>query len=171
MSIFDISLIVLLIGFTIGGLFKGVIRMVGNLIGLLVGAYIAGRYYLSLYGWADNWLNVNENIGKILSFIILFILVAKLIEFGFVLLEKAFKIIAIIPGSRYINNLLGAALGLLEGTLFFGLVLFVISRYSFIDQFFGNQMSQSIVTPWLLAVVNIILPLLPDALKALQSII
>ena len=145
--------------------------MVGNLIGLLVGAYIASRYYLSFYSWADNWLNVNENVGKVLSFVILFILIAKLIELGFALLEKAFKIIAIIPGSRYINNLLGAALGLLEGTLFFGLVLFVVSRYSFIDQFFGNQMSQSIVTPWLLAIVNIILPLLPDALKALQSII
>lgn len=171
MSLFDIVLLVLLGGFLIGGLFKGIIRMVGHIIGLLVGTYVASHYYLFFYSWADRWVDVSENIGKVLAFIILFILVAKLVDLGFILLEKAFNIIAFIPGSRYINNVLGAVLGLGEGVLFLGLILFVISRYSFIDQFFGQQISQSIVAPWLIKAASIISPLLPEALKALQSII
>lgn len=171
MSIFDISLIIILSGFLLGGLFKGVIRMVGNLIGLIIGAYVASRFYLQFYDWADQWVNVSDSLGKVLAFIILFMLVAKLVDLFFVLVEKAFRVVAFIPGTRFINNILGAALGLFEGALFIGLILFVISRYSLIDNFFGNQISQSIVTPWLLKVVDLILPLLPDALKALKSVI
>ncbi len=171
MSLFDISLLIILAGFVIGGLFKGVIRMVGNLIGLIVGAYAASRYYLAFYDWADRFVNVSENIGKVLAFIILFIVVAKLVELAFVLIEKAFKVIAFIPGSRYINNLLGAVLGFLEGALFMGLILYVISRYTLIENFFGSRISESVVTPWLLKIAEMFLPLLPDTLKALQSII
>lgn len=171
MSIFDISLLIILSGFLLSGLFKGVIRMIGNLIGLIVGAYVASRFYLLFYDWADQWINMTESLGKVLAFIILFILVAKLVDLAFVLVEKAFKIVAFIPGTRFINNILGAILGLLEGALFIGLILFVISRYSIIDNFFGNQISQSLVAPWLLKVVELILPLMPSALKTLQSII
>ncbi len=171
MSWFDIVLLILLAGFLLGGLFKGIIRMVGQIIGLLVGAFIASHYYLAFYSWLDRWVDVNENLGKIIAFILLFILVAKLIDLGFLLLEKAFNIIAFIPGSRFINNILGAILGLAEGILFLGLIIFVISRYSFIDQFFGHEISRSVVAPWLIKAAEIISPLLPEALKALQSII
>ncbi len=171
MSIFDISLIIILCGFTLGGLFKGVIKMVGNLIGLIIGAYTASRYYLFFYDWADQWINVSESLGKVLAFIILFILIAKLIDLGFLLIEKAFRVIAFIPGSRFINNILGAVLGLLEGSLFLGLIIFVISRYTLIDNFFGNQISQSTVAPWILKILDFILPLLPEALKTLKSVI
>ena len=171
MSTFDICLLVILIGFAVSGLFKGIIRMVGHIVGLVIGAYIASHFYLNVYAWAKNIFNGHENIGKVLIFIILFALVTRLVILLFMLLEKLFKFIAVIPGSKYLNNLLGAVLGFLEGAWFVGLIIYVISRYTLISNFFGKQLTESVVAPVLLKIINIILPLLPEALKVLKSII
>lgn len=153
------------------GLFKGIIRMLGHFVGLIVGAFVASHFYLLLYSWGEHLVNGRENFGKVLAFIILFVVATRLTDWLFVLVEKLFKLVAIIPGSKYINNLLGAALGFLEGSLILGLLIYVISRYSFVGNFFGDQLSLSVIAPFLLKIVKIILPILPEALKALQSII
>jgi len=177
MSTFDIVLLIIIGVFTVNGLFKGLIKLLGNIAGLIVGAFIASHYYLNFYAlvskwnWLQNWASGHENFAKVLAFIILFALVAKLTAVLFLVIEKIFKLIAIIPGSKYLNNLAGAALGLLEGSLSLGLIIYVISRYTLVSNFFGAQLADSIVAPLLLQVVNIILPLLPEALKALQAII
>jgi len=171
MSIFDISLLVILAGFVINGLFKGLIRLFGHVVGLIIGAYIASHFYLFCYEWWKSIFNGHDAVGKVVTFIVLFVLVTRLMDFVFRLIEKLFNFIAIIPGSKYINNIAGAVLGFLEGSLFLGLIIFVISRYSLIGNFFGPQLTSSLIAPFLLKIVNIILPILPDALKALQSII
>jgi uncharacterized membrane protein required for colicin V production len=171
MSILDISLLVILCAFVCNGLFKGLIKILGNVVALIFGAYLASHYYLAFYAWAHHWVNTSENVGKILAFIVLFVLITRLANLVFFLIEKIFNFIAVIPGSRYINNILGALLGFLEGALFLGLIIYVVSRYSLIDDYLGGQLTSSHVAPFLLKVVNIILPVLPAALKALQSII
>jgi len=171
MSIFDISLLVILIGFVLNGLVKGLIDLLGRVVGLIVGAYIASHFYLSVFEW--NWIKnifVNHiSLGKVITFIVLFILVTRLIGFGFKLIEKVFNLIAIIPGSKYLNNIAGAVLGFFEGALFLGLIIFVVSRYALISDFLGlsAQLQNSIFSPVLLKIVNLILPVLPEALKAL----
>lgn len=177
MSTFDIVLIIIVGLFAVNGLFKGLIKLLGNIAGLIVGAYISSHFYLNFYAfalkwdWLARWASSHENFAKILAFIILFALVTRLTALAFLIIEKIFNFIAIIPGSRYINNLLGAALGLLEGSLSVGLIIYVISRYTLISNFFGAQLTDSVVAPLLLKVVNIILPILPEALKALTAII
>jgi uncharacterized membrane protein required for colicin V production len=174
MSNFDIILLVILAASAITGLRQGIIRLVGRFFALLVGAFIASRFYLPAYDWASgfwSWLAEHEGIGKIMAFIIVFILAGKLIEFAFYLLEKFFNFIAFIPGSRYLNNILGALLGLLEGGLFLGLIIYVASRYAFLSDFLSSQLAASQVAPYLLHLANIFLPLLPEALKALKSLI
>lgn len=171
MSFFDIILAVILLGFIISGLFKGLIRSLGHIVGLIVGAYVASHFYLILFSWWQGVFNGHDAVGKVISFIILFVVVTRLMDLAFFLIEKFFNFIAFIPGSRYINNLLGAALGFLEGSLFLGLIIFVISRYAILGNFFGNNLKTSIIAPFLLKIVNIILPILPEALKALKSLI
>lgn len=168
---FDIGLLVILGGFVVSGLFKGIIRLVGHVVALIAGAWIASHFYLTLYEWGQGIANGHENAGKVVAFILLFAVATRLIILVFVLLEKVFKFIAVIPGSKYINNLLGAALGFLEGSLALGLIIYVASRYSFVGNFFGDQLVNSSIAPFLLKIANLALPLLPAALKALQSII
>jgi len=171
MSIFDIVLLVILAGFIINGLFKGLIRLLGHVAGIIIGAYVSSHFYLVFFEWAKNIFNGHDNAGKVIIFILLFIVVTRLTDWLFVLIEKIFKFIAFIPGSKYINNLLGAALGFVEGGLFLGLILFVAIRYTPLGATFAKQLTESVIAPFLLKMVNIILPILPDALKALKTIV
>jgi membrane protein required for colicin V production len=171
MSNFDIALVVILAGFVLNGLFKGLIRLLGHIVGLIVGAYVASHYYLVVFEWGKNLANGRDNIGKIVAFIIVFVVVTRLVDYLFVFVEKFFKFLAVIPGSKYINNLLGGILGFIEGALFLGLILFVVSRYAFIGNFFGDQLINSQVAPFLLKIATLIMPVLPEALKALKALI
>jgi uncharacterized membrane protein required for colicin V production len=177
MSIFDIVLLVILAAFTWNGLTKGLIRLIGNIVGLIVGAYIASHFYLNVYqwclhlGWLKTWMLANSGAAKVIVFILLLAVVARLVGFLAVILEQVFKFIAVIPGSKYLNNLLGAALGFLEGALGLGLIIYVASRYTLVTDSFGAQLTTSVVAPLLLKIVVIILPFLPEALKTLKSLI
>lgn len=171
MSVFDIALIVILLAFTFAGLSNGLIRLLGRLVGLIIGAYIASHYYLAVYQWGADWAKGHDNIGKVVAFILLFIVATKLVDLVFYLIEKFFNLIAFIPGSKYINNILGGILGFFEGSLFLGLIIYVASRYALVENLIGRELTVSKVAPFLLKITDIILPFLPAALKALQSII
>ncbi len=173
MSIFDIVLLVILGGFILNGLSKGLINLLGRVAGLIIGAYVSSHFYLQFFELTKNIVKISDSVGKILAFIILFLLVTRLMDFAFKLFEKFFDFIAFIPGSKYINNLAGAVLGFFEGALFLGLIIFVISRYAIIGNLLGinAQLTASSVSPLLLKVVDLILPLLPETLKTLKSLI
>ena len=171
MSYFDIGLLIILVGFVTNGLAKGLIRLLGQVVGLIVASYVASHFYLTFYEWGKDMVHFSDGTEKFLSFIILFILVSSLVGGVFVLVEKLFNLISIIPFTKLINRLCGGALGLLEGSLSLGLILFVAARYTWIDGLLGHQLVASKVAPWLIKVATIIMPFLPEALKALKSII
>ena len=171
MSYFDIGLIVITLIFVANGLRKGLIRLLGQVVGLIIASYLASHFYLTFYEWGKDMVSFSDGTEKFLAFIILFILVTSVVGILFVGIEKLFDLISIIPFTKTINRLLGGALGLLEGSLALGLILFVAARYAWIGGFFGNQLVASKVAPWLIKVANIIMPFLPEALKALKSII
>ncbi|NCB48977.1 MAG: hypothetical protein EOM55_05150 [Clostridia bacterium] len=116
-------------------------------------------------------MNGRENIGKIIAFIVVFVVVAKVTDWVFIWIEKLFNLVSFIPFTKFINRLLGGILGLLEGSLFLGIIIFVSSRYAIIGSLFGNQLINSQTAPYLLKTVDIVMPVLPEALKALQSIL
>jgi membrane protein required for colicin V production len=171
MSIFDISLIIILAGFMLSGLFKGLIRTVGRVVGLFLGAYVASHYYLVLYDWGQGLSGGHENAAKVVAFILLFIIVSWAVDLIFGFLKKAFKFIAVIPGSKYIDNLLGAILGFIGGAIFLGLILLVISKYALLGNFFGDQLTESKMAPFLILIAKITSPFLSQALVSLKSLI
>lgn len=173
MSIFDIVLLIILGGFILNGLSKGLINLLGRVLGLVIGAYISSHFYLQFFELIKNIFKGNDSVGKIICFIVLFLVVTRLVDLLFKILEKFFNFIAFIPGSKYINNIAGALLAFFEGALFLGLIIFVISRYAVVGNLLGisDQLTNSMVAPFLLKIVNLILPVLPEALKALKSII
>ncbi len=169
-SWFDLILILFWAGFIFNGLTKGLIRLLGRLVGLIVGAVMASYFYVPVYQWSQNFFSLNEGVGKVLAFIVLFVVITRIVDWLFVWLEKFFKVISIIPFTKMINRLLGGALGFLEGALFLGLIVYVISRYAWLGGLFGNQLETSLVAPYLLWLVQLILPILPEAIKAVQSV-
>lgn len=169
MSAFDISLVVILVGFVISGLFKGIIKMIGGIVGYLAGAYFASRYYLDFYTWLDTFINGKENVLKIVSFVIVFLLVAKIVALIFLIIEKVFKLAAFIPGSRFLNNILGALFGFIQGALWMGLIVYLLSRYLNMGDALAQLIISSQVAPILLKINSLAAPILPEAFKSLVS--
>ncbi len=167
---FDLVLILFLAGFVFNGLAKGLIRLLGRILGLVIGAIIASYYYIPFYNWSLNYVSLGEGVGKVLSFIVLFVVATRIIDWIFVYLEKLFKFISIIPFTKLINRLLGGVLGFLEGALFLGVIVYVINQYAFLDGLFSSQMETSMLVPYLLWFIQILLPILPEAIKAVESI-
>jgi len=171
MTIFDLSLILIILGFVINGLFKGLIEMLGSIASFFVAVFVAGHFHIPFYNWFSQYISGNENFLKIVSFVFLFIITSKLCLLLFHLIEKVFKLIAFIPGSKLINNLLGGVFGLILGVLVTSIAVFLLSRY--LD--FGGSMSilisNSIIASSLLQVANIYTPLLPEAFRAINNVI
>lgn len=171
MNLFDIVLIIILSGFVFYGLFFGLIRTLGAFAGVVVGAFLASRWYLLVFAWTKEIFFGRSNLGKVLVFIILFTLINRLVGFIFYLLDRVFNFIAIIPFLKTFNRLGGAALGFITGALFLGLIIYVAGKYTIINDFMGQALAKSQLTPFLIKISNLLLPLLPEMLKKLQSII
>lgn len=171
MIIFDAILLLILAGFIFYGLFFGLIRTVGSLVGVVIGAWVASHWYLEFFNWAQSLAFGYNNLGKVLSFIILFVLANRLVGFIFILLDKFFHLISIIPFLKTINRLAGAVFGFLEGGLVLGLILYVASRYTLLEHWLGQAMTGSKLVPFLVKFTDVLTPLLPDLLKQLNSII
>jgi len=166
----DIILLIILGGFTLFGLWFGFIHTLGSVVGTFVGAFVSSHYYDPISSWIWSMTGGNENLVKLIVFVLLFIIANRLVGFGFWILEKFFNIIKIIPFLSTINRLLGGILGLAEGTLVIGLTLFFISKFPFSDWVLGSILT-SRVAATLINISSILWPLLPAALKQIQSVL
>ena len=171
MIIFDVILLIILAGFVFYGLFFGLIKTLGSLVGVIAGAFVASHFYLTAFNFSENLFFGYNNLGKVISFIVLFTLVNRLVCLIFSILDKTFHFISIIPFLKTINRLAGAIFGFIEGCLVLGLILYVVARYSFIESLFGGWISNSEMAPFLVKFANVLLPLLPEMLKRLKSLV
>lgn len=171
MQIIDVILLLVLAGFVFYGLFFGLIRTIGAFFGVVIGAFLASRFYLPVSAWIDVIFFGYYNLGKVLVFIILFSLINRLVGFLFYLLNKMFNIISIIPFLKTINRLGGMVLGFLTGSLFIGVIIYIISKYAILESFVGSWLTNSEFAPFFLKFADFILPLLPEVLRKLQGLI
>lgn len=169
MTIFDLILLIILSGFTLFGFWFGLVHTLGALAGVLVGATVASRYYVFVADFVHNITGGSENAVKVLSFIVLFILINRLVGFVFYLLDEAFGIVKIIPFLSGINRLLGAVIGFIEGALIIGMSLYFASIHPFSLWLSEMILEKSEVAKYFLGVAAILLPLIPDAVKELQA--
>jgi membrane protein required for colicin V production len=169
MTIIDVTLLIALGGFVLAGLWFGVIHMIGSLVGLVLGAFVAGRFYGQVADIITPLIGGNINLGKILAFLVLFILVAKLVGLVFSIIEKIFKFIAVIPFLKTFNRLLGAVFGLIEGTLILGLVVYFAGKFP-VSSAFEAMFVESQIGRALNSVGKLLAPLLPAAVRAMRSI-
>jgi len=169
LSLFDAILIVLLSSFVAFGLFFGLIHTFGALLGVLFGAWVSGHYFLVISGWISNLTGFSHNAINVIVFILLFILVNRLVALIFSLLDKVFHIIAIIPFLKSINKLAGAVLGLVQGALVLGLILYILGKYS-TGTWIEASLQSSVIAPQLIKVAKILLPFIPSAIKAIKGV-
>ena len=169
-GIFDAVLIFLLAAFTVYGFLKGIIRMAGELAGYLIGIYIAGHYFIPFYNWTSSLYLGYENIGRLISFLLLLFIVRKLVVLVVVLIDKFFNIISIIPFLGLINRFAGAVFGFLSAGVVLGILIYFASRYS-VGFGFDKLLVDSVIAKFLLAFGEFVSPLLPAIFRELHSLL
>jgi len=163
MTFFDLILSLAVFAFVLAGLWFGLVHALGALVGMILSVLVAGHYAAAgTFG--------TSNTARVLTFIIIMILVNRLIGLVFWIIEKIFKIVAVIPFLKTFNALLGGALGLIEGIMVVGGALYVAARYP-VSSGFAGILSASQVGLWLLHAFGLFAPLLPQAIRSIQAVI
>jgi len=167
-TVLDLILIIILFFFVATGFRFGLIHTFGALLGTVVGVLVAGKYFETgaevLRGVAFG----NKNLAKVLAFIIIFILISRIIGLVFWIIDKIFKVLAVIPFLRSINRLAGAVLGFLEGAVVLGIALIFIDKFPFSGNIIP-AIGASSVAQWLLGYGKVLTPLLPEAVKLIEG--
>ncbi len=171
MSNFDIILIVILGLFALRGFTTGLIRAVGAFIGIIGGAFLASHFFLVLFPYVQGWFGGYDNIGKVICFIVIFIVSTWVIHFVFMLIDKTYNLLAILPFMKSINRLGGGILYLLVGAIVLGLLIYVVAKYAPAGTSVGIWLLTSKIAPWLLGVAKILMPFISGSLKNIQSLI
>jgi len=169
MSLFDLILLLIIFGFIWFGFWFGLISTVGGLIGLVLGIILASRWY-GILALKLIPLGLSQNLAKIAAFLILFIAIRLVVGLIFKFLDKIFNFISIIPFLKTINRLAGAILGLIEGGLIVGLILFFSTKFP-LGQGWSKILTESKFAASLIKFAKILLPLIPAAIKQIQSVI
>jgi len=166
MILLDWILIFLIFSFIFSGFLGGFIYSFGSFLGVILGAFLAGIWYepFSLViGGGANW-------AKVIAFIIIFLVVSRLVGFVFYIINKVFKIIAIIPFLGIINRVGGAIFGFIEGVLFLGVVIFFLTHFELGEKTI-EVLGSSKLVPFFENVGEILSPLLPRIFSELGSVI
>lgn len=148
-TLVDVILIVIVLAFVMLGFFMGLISAIGSLFGIVAGVWLASSYFMPLAEWLSPYMLGNEGAAKTVAFILIFILVNRLVAMIFWLVNKVFHLVSIIPFLKSINRLGGGILGLVEGVLITGTVVFVIAKFAPNIAVIGENLNQSQVAHWL----------------------
>ncbi|MBT7006966.1 CvpA family protein, partial [Candidatus Falkowbacteria bacterium] len=104
------------------------------------------------------------------AFIMLFGVVTKLISIVFWILGKVFEVVTILPFISSFDKMLGLILGFAQGLFMLSAILYFLSKYP-LNEWLTDQMGHSIVSATLLKMAVVLIPLFPEAIKKLKSVI
>lgn len=172
MPIIDYVLLAILAYFFLWGFKKGLIQAVGSFVGLVIAVVVASRYFdeAAMRFGPYVGLGDNENLARIAAFIILLILVNRAVVLVVAIVAKSYNAMAVVPGMKLGNRLLGAALGLIEGAVAIGLIIYFASRFPF-GSLVESFLIDSQVAPIVLSISKIVQPFLPEAIRQIQGLI
>ena len=148
----------------------GFIKSITSLLGVFVGVYLASRYYLPVADWLMRVTGWSSNAAKVVMFIAAFIIIAKLVAIVFYIISKVLNLLKIVPFVKTFNRLLGFLLGLVEGVLTVGLIIFFVERFPLVDRIM-KPLAESVLAGYFSGAAKIFLPLLPQSIKLLESTI
>jgi uncharacterized membrane protein required for colicin V production len=124
MALINIILLVALLAFVGAGWNDGFVHTLGRFVGAIFG-FILARAWSAGFGMFLA-VFIPQSWARLIAFILIFFVVDRLVGYLFKLAEGLFKIISFFPFLKSINNMLGACLGLVEGILSIGGVIWII---------------------------------------------
>ncbi|MFA5126738.1 MAG: CvpA family protein [Patescibacteria group bacterium] len=168
MNLFDIILLIILLIFIWKGFQAGLIGAIGGFIGIIVGIVLGGRFMSLVSAWLAQFINIdNANLANIIAFVLIFILVNIIIGLLVKLINAVFHII---PFIDLVNKLLGAVVGLIGGMLVASAVVYLLSLFPISDTV-NDAVAKSSLAPIAKNISVVVVPLMPEAIKNIKSIL
>lgn len=168
-TFFDVGLIIIITSFTLFGYWHGLLRALTSLIAFVFGTFLASKLYEPVTGLFFNESSSWEpHTQKAVVFIALFFIITRILDFVFDILENTLGIVTKFPIIKSINKLFGLVFGFIEGIVTAALIVYILERYP-LGVGIMDGMAHSTLAPFLSAIAAVLMPLLPHALKALES--
>ncbi len=155
----DIAIFVALGLFTILGLYWGLIRQVLAVVGIVVGFMLAGQYGTDVAVWLGSVIT-DPNLAQALGFIAVLLLVSSVAS----LIASLLHSMAGLMFLGWLDHLLGAVLGLVQGVIAVTAVLIVLVVFP-VDPWSG-WLRSSLLAGWLLRLGEPLTLLLPELFAA-----
>ena len=169
MGFIDLLLLCIVGAFVLLGFFFGFIHTLGSLVGTILGIFLTSRLIEPTFA-SYGFLVGGGNTGRIIVFIVLFVLISRLIGVVFWVLGKIFNILAFIPFAKMFDRLLGAIFGFVEGVMIVGIMIFYAMQVLPQDTLLA-ALETSALAKLLVALASAMQILLPEALKTTKTIV
>ena len=164
MSFIDIIILIILALFVWKGIKMGLIEAIGGIVGLFIGVFLAGRYYAQVAEVIEGVVFGSQILATILAFLLVFIVVNRGVALIFWIVDRIFHIVAIIPGLKSLNRLLGGIFALIEGLIFIGIIVYVLSFFPLTNKL-SASVEKSKFAGIMETVGKISTPFIPDSLE------
>jgi membrane protein required for colicin V production len=156
MNTLDIVVLIVISLLTAYGIWKGVIKQIFSIAGIICGYVVATQYYIPL----STYLKFSDpNLGKIVSFIIIFIACVIVATLLAIIVNKIFRL----PGLGLINSFLGGVVGFLKGFLLVAIAVIVLIALLSSE---NPLLSKSVTVPYILRGIKTAENMIPRDIKA-----
>jgi len=168
MPLIDIIIFIIIGGFAMFGFWFGFFHTLGSLLGTLAGIFLGSRYYEPMADWLIHITGWGENISRVIMFTIAFFIINRLVGLVFYGVDRLLRIVTRLPFIASMNRFFGLFLGIAEGMITLGMIIFFIERFP-ISERVMTWIAESNIAPHLSALAGKLWPLLPDAMRAVNS--
>jgi len=168
MNTLDIILLVITALFVGIGFWRGFLYSIVSFIGMILGIFLASRYYSPVSDWLVEHFEWAENLSRVVVFIVAFLLINQVVAVLFWVLKKLSRWFNRIPFLGFVNRIFGGVFGFLQAVLVIGFSLYFIERFP-LGENFMQMLASSTIAPYTTKVATYLLPLLPDAIKAVKT--
>jgi len=162
--IIDLILILITAGFVISGYKRGLVESLGSLLGFIFTLLIMAR----LYPWLMNHFQ-GDFWTKILVFILALIVIVMIIRLAVWIIEKIFNLFSFIPGTRSLNKILGAGIGLISGLLMSSFLVWMLLEFPVENNWLGNQIQNSFLIKPMLLIAYVWIPIVPHIYREIKN--
>ncbi len=147
--------------FVLFGFWFGFIHTIGSLVGTFVGTIFATRL-IDPVSELFAFIGMDSGIGKVILFILLFLLITRLVGLVFWLLGKIFGFVKHIPFAKSANRLLGGLFGFIEGVIVVGVVAYYAMQILPEDTLL-TWLESSAVAEYLIGAVSVLQFMMPES--------
>ncbi|KKS94415.1 MAG: hypothetical protein UV70_C0001G0029 [Parcubacteria group bacterium GW2011_GWA2_43_13] len=159
MSYFDAILVVGALFVWAYGWGKGLIKSIGVFFAVAIGFLVATWLYEPAAAFIGG-----GTFKTVLAFAFIFVLANRLVALFILLLDRFWRMIQIIPLTKFINKLLGAVFAIAAYILGIGMGFPVVIRMV-TNPFLLGQIERSLIMKLIFALTGILLPILPPSIR------